>query len=89
MKVITKTSRFKKDVKKMKKRGKSFELLKQVISQLANDGSLEPKFRDHKLLGDYSGTRECHLEPDWLLIYMTTPDELTLVRTGSHADLFK
>ena len=73
----------------MKKRGKSFELLKQVISQLANDGSLEPKFRDHKLLGDYSGTRECHLEPDWLLIYMTTPDELTLVRTGSHADLFK
>ena len=73
----------------MKKRGKSFELLKQVISQLANDGSLEPKFRDHKLLGDYSGIRECHLEPDWLLIYMTTPDELTLVRTGSHADLFK
>lgn len=88
MKTISRTTRFDKDVKKMKKRGKSFEIFKQVIEKLASDRTLEPKFKDHKLVGNYSGTRECHIEPDWLLIYITSEDELILVRTGSHADLF-
>ncbi|TVQ14785.1 MAG: type II toxin-antitoxin system YafQ family toxin [Balneolaceae bacterium] len=88
MKTISRTTRFDKDVKKMKKRGKSFEIFKQVIEKLASVRTLEPKFKDHKLVGNYSGTRECHIEPDWLLIYITSEDELILVRTGSHADLF-
>ncbi len=88
MKTITRTNRFEKDVKKMKKRGKSFETFKYVISKLANDQLLEQKFRDHKLVGNFSGTRECHIEPDWLLIYINSKDELLLVRTGTHTDLF-
>lgn len=88
MKTITRTTRFDKDVKKMKKRGKSFEVFKRVIEALAVDQKPEPRFKDHKLVGNYAGTRECHIEPDWLLIYINSPDELLLVRTGSHADLF-
>lgn len=88
MKSIRRTTRFSKDVKKMKKRGKSFTGFKQVITQLTNDETLEPRFKDHKLVGNYGGTRECHIEPDWLLIYINTPEELVLVRTGTHADLF-
>lgn len=88
MKTITRTTRFDKDVKKMKKRGKSFEDFKRVIEKLAKDVTLEPKYRDHKLVGNYAGTRECHIEPDWLLVYMNSEEELLLVRTGTHADLF-
>jgi mRNA interferase YafQ len=88
MKTVTRTTRFEKDIKKMKKRGKSFETFKYVIKELATDKILEPKFKDHKLVGNYVGTRECHIEPDWLLIYINDADELLLVRTGSHADLF-
>lgn len=69
MKTISRTSRFKRDVKKMKKRGKSFEVFRQVILELAEGNSLDPRYRDHKLIGNYKGTRECHIESDWLLIY--------------------
>jgi len=88
MKKISRTNRFKKDVKKMKKRGKSFDVFKQVIQQLAQGEILDEKFRDHKLIGNYVGTRECHIEPDWLLIYENHDDELILIRTGTHSDLF-
>jgi mRNA interferase YafQ len=88
MKKIFRTNRFKKDVKKMKKRGKSFDVFKQVIQQLAHGEQLDEKFRDHKLIGNYVGTRECHIEPDWLLIYEDHDDELILIRTGTHSDLF-
>lgn len=88
MKKICRTNRFKKDVKKMKKQGKSFEVFKQVIEKLANDKPLEERFRDHKLKGEYVGTRECHVEPDWLLIYEESDSELVLIRTGTHSDLF-
>ncbi|NBC64880.1 MAG: type II toxin-antitoxin system mRNA interferase toxin, RelE/StbE family [Bacteroidetes bacterium] len=88
MKKIFRTNRFKKDIKKMKKRGKSFDIFKQVIQKLANDEQLEQRYRDHKLKGDYVGTRECHVEPDWLLIYEQNDDELILIRTGTHSDLF-
>jgi len=72
----------------MKKRGKSFDVFKQIIQQLAQGESLEEKFRDHKLIGNYVGTRECHIEPDGLLIYEDHNDELILIRTGTHSDLF-
>jgi mRNA interferase YafQ len=88
MKKISRTNRFKKDIKKMKKRGKSFDVFKQVIQQLAQGESLDEKFRDHKLIGNYVGTRECHIEPDWLLIYEDHDDKLILIRTGTHSDLF-
>jgi mRNA interferase YafQ len=88
MKKISRTNRFKKDVKKMKKRGKSFDVFKQVIQQLAQGEPLDENFRDHKLKGNYVGTRECHIEPDWLLIYEEHDNELILIRTGTHSDLF-
>ncbi len=72
----------------MKKRGKSFDVFKQVIKQLIHGEPLDEKFRDHKLIGNYVGTRECHIEPDWLLIYEDHDDELILIRTGTHSDLF-
>lgn len=88
MKLVTRTNRFKKDVKKMKKRSKSFDAFKRVIQNLSKGETLDDRFKDHKLIGDYVGTRECHIEPDWLLIYEFHEDELILIRTGTHSDLF-
>ena len=89
MRTIHRTSQFKKDVKRMGKRGKKFEELKDVIRLLAVDEKLAAKYRDHVLVGQYKGTRKCHIEPDWLLIYELAESELVLVRTGTHADLFR
>ena len=89
MRTISRTTQFKKDVKRIKKRGKSFNVFKQVILKLAADEPLPEKFRDHQLIGNYRGARECHIEPDWLLIYELVDDDLILIRTGSHADLFR
>jgi mRNA interferase YafQ len=88
MKKMSRTNRFMKDVKKMKKRGKSFDVFKEVIQQLAQGELLDEKFRDHKLTGNYVGTRECHIEPDWLLFYEDHDDKLILIRAGTHSDLF-
>ncbi len=89
MKRIHRTSQFKKDVKRMKKRGNKFEDFKEIIRKLVEGESLEAKYRDHLLVGQYKGTRECHIEPDWLLIYEATEIELILIRTGTHSDLFR
>ena len=89
MKQIYRTSRFKKDVKRLKKQGKDFRTFQQIIKQLAEGVELEEKYRDHKLIGDFRGKRECHIEPDWLLMYDVGEDELILVRTGSHSELFE
>lgn len=90
MRTIRYTSKFKKDYKLMKRRGKDESRLRNVIELLANDQSLPSRYRDHVLVGDYVGTRECHIESDWLLIYQYEDDtELILVRTGSHSDLFR
>jgi len=89
MKRIHRTSQFKKDVKRMGKRGHKFENFKEVIKKLVAGESLEAKYRDHLLVGQYKGTRECHIEPDWLLIYEVNEIELILVRTGIHSDLFR
>jgi mRNA interferase YafQ len=73
----------------MGKRGKKFEEFKEVIRRLAAGVTLDAKYREHVLVGQYKGTRECHIEPDWLLIYELTESELILIRTGTHSDLFK
>lgn len=88
MLTVRNTNQFKKDFKRMQRRGKDLETLKSVVANLARSEPLEARFRDHALLGEYAGMRECHLEPDWLLIYRLIEDELILVRTGAHADLF-
>lgn len=85
------TSRFQKDLKRIAKRGYNTELLTAVIKKLANGEPLAQKHRDHALTGDYAGCRECHITPDWLLIYEISDDILLLylTRTGTHSDLFK
>jgi len=88
MYIVKPTTRFKRDSKRAKKRGKALEKLKAVIKQLQVGPSLDPKHRDHPLTGTYSGYRECHIEPDWLLIYRIEGNNLILVRTGTHSDLF-
>ncbi|WP_445448550.1 type II toxin-antitoxin system RelE/ParE family toxin [Enterococcus faecalis] len=84
------TNQFKKDFKKAKKQGKNLEKLKEVLVLLQEQQTLPPKYKDHALTGNYTGTRECHIEPDWLLIYKIDGDKLilTLARIGSHSELF-
>lgn len=81
---------FKKDYKRIVKRGYDMRLLEKVIELLANQKPLPEKNRDHQLSGNYAGCRECHITPDWLLIYEVADEELILylTRTGSHSDLF-
>ena len=88
--IIKPTSQFKKDLKKMKKQHKNLNLLTEIINNLANAVPLPEKNRDHELSGYFKGCRECHIQPDWLLIYEINNNELILylTRTGSHSDLF-
>ncbi len=88
MKAISRTSQFKRDVKQIKRQGKDLKKLKVMLESLVNGERLAPEYQDHVLVGQYKGTRECHLEPDWLLIYESTESEIVLIRTGSHSDLF-
>lgn len=83
-------STFKKDFKRIVKRGYDIKLLEEVIGILASGQPLPGKYRDHVLIGAYADCRECHIQPDWLLIYQIQADELILylTRTGSHSDLF-
>ena len=89
-KEIVWTSQFKKDYKLAIKRGYRIEELDRVITMLANNLILPVKYKDHELSGVWKGFRECHIEPDWLLIYRVINNDLilTLIRTGSHSDLF-
>ena len=88
MLTIVRKSRFKKDFKKLQSSGKDLQKLAEVIRKLVNEQELSERNRDHALIGDYVDHRECHITPDWLLIYQTTETELLLVRTGSHSELF-
>jgi mRNA interferase YafQ len=81
-------NRFKKDIKRLQKRGKDMKKLKTVIEKLVENEKLEPKYKDHALTGNWSGFRDCHIEPDWLLIYKISENHLFLARSGSHSDLF-
>jgi len=91
--VLKETGQFKSDKKRIKGSGRyDWERMREVARALMNDRLLEERHRDHKLSGEYAGVRECHIEPDWLLIYDKTGDvvtgELILIRTGSHSELF-
>ena len=85
------TSSYKKSYKLMKKRGLDLSLLDDVVDILRQGKTLDKKYKDHLLKGEYAGFHECHIKPDWLLIYLIENDvlTLTLVETGSHSDLFK
>jgi len=83
------TRQFAKDLKRMEKRGKVLKKIKTIIKKLVNEERLDPKYRDHKLIGNYKGRRECHVEPDWLLIYKIIDSEIIFERTGAHSDLFE
>ena len=83
------TTQFKKDYKRIKKQNKDLSKLRTVIEKLADGQLLEPKYHDHQLSGNWKGHRDCHIEPDWILIYRISVDDLYLERTGSHSDLFK
>jgi mRNA interferase YafQ len=85
---IVRSTAFKKDVKRVDKRGKDMAKLKAVILLLLDDKPLEPRHRDHPLKGDWIGYRDLHIEPDWLLLYRINETELMLARTGTHSDLF-
>jgi mRNA interferase YafQ len=85
---VVQPSSFRKDIKKQKKRGKDLDKLKAVVDLLIAGETLPARCVDHLLSGNWSGWRDCHIEPDWILIYKITQDTLTLGRTGSHADLF-
>ncbi len=73
----------------MAKRGKDLNKIKKIIDLLSLEKTLDSKYRDHNLSGNYIKRRECHIEPDWLLIYKLEDDEIIFERTGTHSDLFK
>ena len=89
MLTIKKTTQFKKDFKRILKQGYDIKELENVIRKLANQEKLEERYCDHQLNGEWQDFRECHIRPDWLLIYLVKSDELilTLTRTGSHSEL--
>ncbi|MET4692866.1 type II toxin-antitoxin system YafQ family toxin [Endozoicomonas lisbonensis] len=83
------TKQFKKDVKKAKKQGKDCSKLKDITDLLIEEKPLAPKHRDHSLTGNYKDYRECHIEPDWLLIYIVKGEEIIFERLGTHSELFR
>ncbi len=87
MRLLT-TTRFKRDVNRARKRGRDLDKLWSVTELLLSSQELPSRYRPHRLSGPWSSYRECHIEPDWLLIWGYRDDALVLVRTGSHADLF-
>jgi len=89
MRAMHRTTQFKKDIQRMQRRKKCFYTFKQIIRDLARGHPLGVKHRNFPLSGTYQGTRECHIEPDWLLIYERTDSDLYLIQTGTHLDLFR
>lgn len=85
---IIQPSAFKKDIKCQKKRGKDLDKLKIVIEILVSGKDLPEQYLDHSLRGNWKEWRDCHIEPDWILIYKLSAETLTLGRTGNHSDLF-
>lgn len=87
---IVVSSQFKKDLKRSSKREKDIDKIESIVNILQSGDSLEVCYRNHRLTGNWSNYWECHIEPDWLLIYQITGEmDLILVRTGSHSDLFR
>ena len=88
MKRIEFTSQYRRDAKRVFKRGKDFRKADAVIEMLQRGERLPAKYREHALKGEFAGVRDCHIEPDWLLLYEITDEAIKLYRTGSHSDLF-
>ena len=89
MKRLSQTTQFSRDIKRMRKRGKDLHKLQEIVRLLATGSPLAPKHSDHPLIGPWAPSRDCHVEPDWILIYTADEDSLRLERTGTHSDLFK
>ena len=89
MKKVSQTKQFSLDVKRMRRRGKNLLKLQEVVRLLGEDTPLSPNHRDHPLSGPWQPSRDCHIEPDWILIYPADKASLRLERTGTHSDLFK
>ena len=85
---IFQSVQFKKDLKRVIRRGKDIEKLDLLIDSLVEDAPLSQAYKDHALKSNWTGKRNCHIEPDWLVIYEKTKDSITLIRTGTHSDLF-
>ena len=88
MRIIRYSGQFKKDARLVGKRGNEMKKLRLVIERLVNEEELEARHKDHPLQGEYTGARDCHISPHWILIYAIVGDELRLIR-GAHSDLFK
>lgn len=88
LKIIT-TTRFEREVKLAASQGKDLDKLRLIMQKLSVQEPLEAKYKDHSLIGNYSRRRECHIQPDWLLIYLVEADRIIFERTGTHADLFR
>ena len=89
MKRVSQTKQFSRDIKRTRKRGKDLDKLRRVVKLLASEQPLPSKHRDHALIGPWQQSRDCHIEPDWILIYSVDDESLRLERTGTHSDLFK
>ena len=89
MKRLFQTTQFSRDIRRMRKRGKDLTKLQEVVRQLATGTPLAVKHRDHPLIGPWEPSRDCHMEPDWILIYTANRDSLRLERTGTRNDLFR
>jgi len=89
MRRVSQTGQFARDLKRVSRRGKDLEKLKEVVRELAEDKPLQPRHRDDALTGKCSTSRDCHIEPDWILIYTIAGQSLRLERTGTHSDLFR
>lgn len=85
---LSQTSQFKKDIRRLIKQGRNQKKLVAVVEILLAGKPLPPRNQDHPLKGIWKGRRDCHIEPDWILIYRSTEDEVRLERTGTHSDLF-
>jgi mRNA interferase YafQ len=89
MRRIGQQAQFKRDLSRQRRRGKDVEELIAAVEVLAETGGLPDGYRPHRLSGEWKGVWECHIDPDWLSIYEVTPDEVLLIRTGTHSDLFR
>ena len=86
---VVQTKQFRKDIKRVFKRGKDQEKLVRLLRILESERDLPESYRDHALAGNWAGRRDCHIEPDWILIYKVCEEQIVLERTGTHSDLFE
>lgn len=85
---IRQSTKFRRDIKRLRRQGGDLSQLEAVVTTLVAQEPLDERYQDHALVGNWKGFRECHIRPDWLLIYRVESDELQLARTGSHTELF-